>query len=41
MELLKLEPTAWKNTGNVSEDTSGMKLIPMIRNAFIPMSITS
>lgn len=31
-------PMAWKNTGNVSENTAGMKLEPIILNAVAPIS---
>ena len=41
IELLKLCPTAWKNTGNISEVTIGMKLIPTKRKPTVPISITA
>ena len=40
-ELFRLEPTAWKNTGNVSDVTSGRKLTPMMRKATRPISMTA
>lgn len=40
-ELFMLEPTAWKNTGNVSDVTSGRKLTPIILKATRPISMTA
>ncbi len=39
-ELFRLEPTAWKNTGNISEVTIGKKLIPTKRKPTLPISMT-
>lgn len=34
-------PIAWKKTGVISENTAGIKLAPMIGNAFFPIAMTS
>ncbi len=39
-ELLKLEPTAWKNTGKVSDVTIGRKLTPTRRKPAVPIAMT-
>lgn len=39
-ELLSAEPIAWKNTGNISAGTIGMKLNPMNLKPMRPISIT-
>ena len=41
MELLKLCPTAWKNTGKIRDVTIGIKLTPTKRKPTVPISITA